>query len=173
MDSPGTDRNDWSAWVDLHGSALLLYARQIVAAEDAEDVVQEAFIRFWRARRAEQSGPELTAYMYTCVKSCALDYRRGQKRRVERELNAQRGGATPQETHPADALQREERLRAVDLALARLPEEQRELFVMKTCTALSFAQIGQVLKISANTAASRYRYACETLRAKLAREVTP
>ena len=61
----------------------------------------------------------------------------------------------------------------VDQALSALPEDQREIFVLKTCTDLTFQQIAQVLELSANTAASRYRYACDGLRKRLAREVAP
>jgi DNA-directed RNA polymerase specialized sigma24 family protein len=43
--------DEWSAWLDEHGPALVLLARQWVPTQaDAEDVVQEAFVRGWRSR---------------------------------------------------------------------------------------------------------------------------
>lgn len=43
--------DEWKAWLDEHGAALLLFARQHVRSmADAEDVLQEAFVRFWRSR---------------------------------------------------------------------------------------------------------------------------
>ena len=53
------------------------------------------------------------------------------------------------------------------MALARLPEDQREVLALKTEGELTFEEIGLVLGIPANTAASRYRYALEKLRAAL------
>jgi RNA polymerase sigma-70 factor (ECF subfamily) len=49
-------------------------------------------------------------------------------------------------------------------ALRELPGDQREVVVLHIWADLTFAQIGDVLQISANTAASRYRYAFAKLR---------
>src|SRR5262245_57172167 len=80
--------DDWSAWLGGHGAALVLLARQYAPAHaDAEDIVQEAFIRFWRSR---QRAADPTAYLYTCVKHCALEWLRGRRRRARREEAAAR-----------------------------------------------------------------------------------
>ena len=52
-------------------------------------------------------------------------------------------------------------------ALTMLPPEQREVLSLKIAGELTFAQIGEVLSVSQNTAASRYRYALEKLHAVL------
>jgi DNA-directed RNA polymerase specialized sigma24 family protein len=45
------DEEHWSAWLAEHGPALVLLARQWVSGRaDAEDAVQEAFVRAWKAR---------------------------------------------------------------------------------------------------------------------------
>ena len=60
-----------------------------------------------------------------------------------------------------------ERAERLDRALAALPLEQREIVAMKVEGGLTFAEVAGVLGISANTAASRYRYALIKLRAVL------
>jgi DNA-directed RNA polymerase specialized sigma24 family protein len=46
------DTDDWTQWLDRHGGTLLLLARQWAPTpSDAADIVQEAFLRFWRSRR--------------------------------------------------------------------------------------------------------------------------
>ena len=69
------------------------------------------------------------------------------------------------------AMEHEERRAAIEAALAKLPEPQREVLVMKVWAKLSFPQIGQALYIPPDTAASRYRYALEKLRGELAEEL--
>ena len=52
----------------------------------------------------------------------------------------------------------------VAAAIDLLPREQREVLVMKIWNELTFAEIGEALEISQNTAASRYRYALASLK---------
>lgn len=54
--------------------------------------------------------------------------------------------------------------RELEVALKKLPPEQREVVVMKIWGELKFEEIAKELNISQNTAASRYRYALEGLR---------
>ena len=169
---------EWQAWLGRHGPAMLLLARQWVPSRaDAEDVVQEAFLRFWRSpRRTQVSVADPVAYLFGCVKHAALDWQRGGRRRARREEAA--GLATgPNASSPdpllTGGLEREERRMAVEAALAQLPEAQREVLVMKVWGGLSFPQIAQALGVPPDTAASRYRYALAKLRGQLAEELIP
>ena len=157
--------DEWAVWLDRHGAALVLFARQRVASRaDAEDVVQDAFVRFWRTR---QRATDPAAYLYACVKHCALDWQRGRERRSRRERKAARPEAEPLFSGPPE---QEERRAAIEAVLRNLPDAQREVLVMKIWGGLSFPQIAEALRISANTAASRYRYALAKLREPLAEE---
>src|SRR5437870_5206085 len=81
--SMATDASAWHSWLDGHGPSLLLFARQWVTSRpDAEDIVQEAFVRFWRCRLQAR---EPAAYLYRCVKNCALEWLRAGQRRGRRE----------------------------------------------------------------------------------------
>jgi RNA polymerase sigma-70 factor (ECF subfamily) len=161
---PGAS-DEWTVWLDHHGAALVLLAQQWLASRaDAEDVVQEAFVRFWRSR---QQAANPAAYLYACVKHCALDWQRSRRRQSRRDEAAARPEA---ESWFAGPLEQEERRAAITAALRTLPENQREVLVMKIWGGLSFPQIAEVLRVSANTAASRYRYALAKLREQLAEE---
>ena len=77
------DAREWAQWLGRHGPALLLLARQWVPSRaDAEDAVQDGCLRFWRSR---EKADDPAAYLYACVRSAALDFVRGGRRRGRRE----------------------------------------------------------------------------------------
>ena len=167
------DGQEWRAWLGRHGPAMLLLARQWVRSRaDAEDVVQDAFLRFWRTRdRADDP----VAYLYACVKRAALDWHRGGQRRARREqaVAGSRPEAGQDEPMLTSPLEREERRAAVEAALEMLPESQREVLVMKVWAQLTYPQIAEALGVPPDTAASRYRYGLAKLREALAEEMIP
>lgn len=158
--------DDWQTWFDRHGSALLLLARQFVNSRaDAEDIVQEAFVRFWRSR---QRVNDPAAFVFACVRRCAIDWQRSRQRQTQREEQAARPEAEPLFATVED----NERRATIEIALRELPAEQSEVLVMKVWGQLTFPQIAEALETSPNTAASRYRYALAKLREALAEEPT-
>ena len=166
-DAAAPNPTHWPAWLDEHGPALLLLARQWTPdLATAEDIVQEGFLRFWRSRENATHPP---AYLYACVKRCALEWHRSRHRRKRREESV----AEPESSGAAllsGPIELDERRQQIEGALARLPELQREVLVMKVWGMLSFVQIGQALEIPPDTAASRYRYALVKLREQLPEE---
>ncbi|MBL7221801.1 MAG: sigma-70 family RNA polymerase sigma factor [Phycisphaerae bacterium] len=160
------DYGQWSAWLDEHGPTLVLLARQWTESHaEAEDVVQDAFVRFWPKRA---SARDARAYLYSCVRSAAMDRRRSDARRRRREELAR--PADNEENLFEHTLEQDERREAIEKTLRSLPDEQKEVVIMKIWGQLTFQGIGQALAISANTAASRYRYALTSLRKSLQQE---
>ena len=130
---------------------------------DAEDAVQETFMAMVRSRKRLARVHNLTAYLFAALRHAAA---RCAERRRRRPIAAQDAvqGAPAERDGPAPADPRRERLRR---ALRALPAEQRDVLALKVDGGLTFAEIGQALAVSANTAASRYRYALGKLRAAL------
>ena len=160
------DSDQWTVWLDEHIATLILLARQWVPCRaDAEDVVQEAFVRFWRSRH-RVSDP--AAFFYACVKNVALDWQRNRKRQNRREEAVARADSS---TLFAGPLEQSERRLAIEAALGGLPINQREVLVMRIWGGLSFPQIAEALEISDNTTKSRYRYALAKLSEQLAEEL--
>jgi RNA polymerase sigma-70 factor (ECF subfamily) len=158
MENVATHEEDWKVCFAELGPGLVLFARQFVrTGADAEDIVQEAFVRFWRKQHSIAN----RGLLYATVRSVALDLLRRDIRRARREATASLD--MEQTTEPQfdfdDGSQRE-----LAAAIQLLPVEQREVLVMKIWNELTFAEIGAALEISQNTAASRYRYALAALK---------
>lgn len=153
------DHEHWKACFSELAPGLLLFARQWVrTSADAEDIVQEAFVKFWRADRNIGN----RGLLYSAVRTTALDFIRRDSRRARRELAVFSESDEAVQFEIDDESQRE-----LTAAVDRLPQEQREVLVMKIWNDLTFAEIGEALGISQNTAASRYRYALTALKKAL------
>ncbi|HZL35244.1 MAG TPA: sigma factor [Tepidisphaeraceae bacterium] len=89
-------------WRDLlarHGPALLLFARQgSECASDAQDAVQEGFVRYWRARARARDD---VSYLYSCVRTAALDLARASRRMRARKHKSRRRKAGHPRSRPA------------------------------------------------------------------------
>ena len=101
------------------------------------------------------------ALLYATVRSIALDSIRRNTRRERREAAAL--AEADQSVQPSFEIENESE-QSLAAAIALLPDEQREVLVMKIWNDLTFAEIASVLGISQNTAASRYRYALAALK---------
>jgi RNA polymerase sigma-70 factor (ECF subfamily) len=161
------EQDGWKHWIEAHGPRLLLCARQWTRSlADAEDVLQEAFVRYWRHQRHLPGDPG--ALLVTSIRRAALDLARREDRRVAREQRADGAIEAPDESIfqglPGEG---DERRQEIEAALRRLPAEQREVLVLKIWQELTFEQIAGELGIPPNTAASRYRYALTALRKQL------
>lgn len=147
-------------WFHEHFDAMWrLAARLGVPREHVDDVVQEAFITADRRARDIAPGAERRFLMSVTVKLAANQRRRGKTQRlalaeVER---------TPPEASPSaeQLLARKQLRELLELALAELNPEQRDVFVLHELEGCAVAEIATLLEIPLGTAASRLARARE------------
>ena len=148
---------------------LLLFARQWVPEQGAaEDIVQQAFVRFWKKHRSADRAH--FPLLYAATRTIALDHLRGEERRVRRENHPDAPmphTGTPCFDLACDDLDRAETAVALETALRELPDEQREVVVLKVWGELTFQEIADTVDAPLNTVAARYRYALGKLRDRI------
>jgi RNA polymerase sigma-70 factor (ECF subfamily) len=149
---------DWCLRLyERKAAELILYGRALgLSHGEAEDVLQETFLALMQKPQVPLK-PE-----HYCVRSFrnrALNYRRSLWRRLTRELEARRWFEKSPSEGPAEHA-------AMD-CLAGLPMEQREVIVLKIWHRCTFEEIGELLDISPNTAAGRYRYGLQKIKLQL------
>jgi len=154
----GDEQSDWCERLyEAKAPELILYGRALgLSHGEAEDVLQETFLALM-----QRPEPPLLPDRY-CVRSFrnrALNYRRSLWRRLTRELESQRWFERSEAESPAE--------HAAMRCLAELPSEQREVIVLKIWHEYTFEEIGELLAISPNTAAGRYRYGLQKMKAHL------
>ncbi len=167
------DREFWSRWFEEHAGRLLLFARQQTRGEeDAQDVLQDAFLRMWNTAQ-RQPGLDLPslAFAFTSIRRCAIDLGRKTTRRSRREEESADEGERVA-WFESDLEQREER-EELERAMRQLPENYQEVLFLKIWGGMTFQAIADMQGISINTVASRYRYALNALRKQLSSTSAP
>ena len=170
-----------AAFVQLvrrHQGPLYNFAlRQVRVPQQAEDVVQDTFVRVVQNAAEFKHEARFTTWVYTITRNLCIDYLRKRALRKHPSLDEQRGedGDGPtlgeQTADPRASVEREatsselkERIaRAVDM----LPDEQREVFLMREIANLPFKEIAEITSVPENTVKSRMRYALERLQEAL------
>lgn len=134
----------------------------------AEDCVHDVFVGFAGAVGKVNIRSSLKGYLLTCVANRARD--RLHKRPRQQNCQLEEANCPATSVDPAAELIGGEDAARVFQALARLPYEQREVFVLHVQGEMKFREIARSLGVSIGTVQSRYRYAIEKLRSFLGKE---
>ncbi len=153
---------------------VLRYVRDTVAAED---VTQDTFLRVVRSADHYVREAKFTTWLFTIARNLCVDASRRAKHRnmasldapidsesgtAKIEFVASEGPAVDRQAIGGELKQR------MQLAIAELPEEQREIFLLREVGDLQFNEIAEIIGVPENTVKSRMRYALEKLREALA-----
>jgi RNA polymerase sigma-70 factor (ECF subfamily) len=149
--------------VRIHQRRAYLVARAVVMThEDAEDAVQEGFMRAYQALDRFDAGQSFGAWLNRIVANAALDLSRRRKVRAADELS---------DTYPSvfrDPAEDSELHERLQEALATLPERARAVLVLHDIEGFTHAEIGELLGIPGGTARSDLHHARQKLKALLA-----
>lgn len=156
------DPRGFAGLVRMHQRRAYSVARAIVLThEDAEDAVQEGFLRAYQALATFDPGKPFGAWLNRIIANAALDLARRKKVRNAEELS----DAMPSPFRdPAEDAELRARLQD---ALAKLPERSRAVIVLHDVEGFTHAEIGEMLGIPGGTARSDLHHARQRLRGLL------
>ena len=159
---------------------LLGFIRSRVSSvEEAEDILQDVFFQFVSGFETIESLDRVTSWLYSVARNKIIDrYRRDAARpkRTDFELISGKDEDSPLtlqdilpdlDNTPEATLLREAIWDEISDALAELPADQREIFILNEIEEKSFREISEETGVSINTLLSRKRYAIMALRKRL------
>ena len=168
---------DTAAFEELynrHRAALFrAVLRQAGNRQAAEDIYQEVWSRIIRSRENYRPTAKFTTYMYRIARNCMIDFYR-RTGRHDQVIVAQDPGFEPAaaDGDPVAAAETADVRARLSAALASLPNEQREVFLLREEGGLSLDEIGAVVGAGRETVKSRLRYALGKLREACGQDTT-
>ena len=167
------------SWPQSHGEVAALVAayadrlvrfafRQLGNRQDAEDAVQEVFVRAFADRSNRTKVSAVGPYLYRAVANACTDLlrKRGCAAVFREEVDAEE--ILSASDSPVEAAQAAEGLRRAERLLKRLPNQQAEAIRLRVFDGLRLGEIAEVLGCPVNTVCSRLRYGFQKLRSLVA-----
>jgi len=156
-----------------HGDSLYRYLLRLsLNRATAEDLFQEAWGKIIKARLNYRPTAKFSTFLFRVAHNCFIDYLRRNKRHtaeanIDPDLSADPGNTPEELTERHQARQR------LSDALQQIPNEQREVFLLREEAGLSIDEIAAVTGVNRETAKSRLRYAIDKLKTTLADPDSP
>jgi RNA polymerase sigma-70 factor (ECF subfamily) len=173
--SIGGDANSFNELIKRWERPIYALAyRQIGREEDARDVCQETFLRAYRALNGFRGQAKFSSWLYRIALNLCRDWLRRERRTPivavseDVDLIELASKLEPSES-VEDRVARHDLSRAVERAMAVLPEEQRTAILLKEYHGLTFQEIADLVGCPLSTAKTRLYQGLAVLRRELAR----
>jgi RNA polymerase sigma-70 factor, ECF subfamily len=151
--------NAYATLVDLHMRRALSISWGIVRNEhDAEDIVQEAFVKAYEKIGSMRSGDAFAPWLFRIVTNLSLDHLRRQKRRPSEELRDDFASSSRTDAPPLEAL-----AARIDTAILTLPEMQQLVARLHLIEEMSHSEVARITGLSEGTIRSHLSHARKKL----------
>lgn len=155
-------------------------ARMAGPAYDPEELAHEVFVRVWKSAHRYEPSARLSTWLLTIARNLFLNELRYKARHptvsmdvlLEEGHSRFEGSSGASAVHPDAALVERELQEAIDVALQKLPENQRSAMILRRYEDLSYEEISAVLGVSVGSVKSLLFRARTTLREMLAEHLS-
>ena len=164
------DKSSFKRLFDEHYQPLCNYAFRIIHdLDEAEDIVQEVFVKLWHQRTAIEIKKNPTSYIYTMVRNQAFEVIRRSTTglRVKEDLRYIQENAVLQNVDDVE-IEKYLLIDQIYTSIRQLPPKCGEIFTMSKINGLTYTQIAETLDISVKTVESQMGKALRLLRTMLA-----
>ena len=168
----GDERAFTAIVTEFEGTVYRFAYHMVGNREDAMDVSQEVFVKLWRSLSSFRGDASFQAWLLQITKNTALDLLRKQAHtplsltHPDKEENVKTLDVadTDANANPQAAYEKRETVETVRRAIGRLPEDQRQVLVLRDMEGLSYETIARVLSLEIGTVKSRLHRARNSLR---------
>ncbi len=159
------DRVAFAGWVNQHQRPLFAVVwRYVKNDQDAQDVVQAAFVRAWQGLPTFRGDSSLRTWLYRIAVNLALNHKRDARGRPSGEIPED--AASPDQPVPGRMEDAELQAR-LSAAVEELPKKQRLVVELRVQQDLSFREVADVVASTEDSAKANFHHAIKRLRALL------
>lgn len=158
----GGDERAATLLVERHAPAVARFVASLGARAEADEVVQDTFVRAFGSLDAFRGESALRTWLFTIARRLVLDRRRAERRRGDDAPIDEADAAT--EYDALDGMVAHETQARLQGALARLTPTQREVFLLRVNEGLSYKEIAEVAGTTEGSARVHYHNAMRTVK---------
>ena len=159
----GGDERAATALVERHAPALARYLASVGARSDAEELVQDTFVRAFQGIDNFRAESSLRTWLFTIARRLLLDRRRSGARRGRHEVEAPDGVDAAREHTALDDLVAGETQGRLRLAVERLTPTQRDVFLLRVVEGHAYKEIARIAGTTEGSARVHYHNAIRSI----------
>ncbi|MCI1741311.1 MAG: sigma-70 family RNA polymerase sigma factor [Prevotella sp.] len=162
LGSPATFRKGFERLINVYSEPLYWKIRRIVLIhEDADDVLQNTFLKIWSKWSQFQGKSNLSTWIYRIAINEAIDYLRRKKNLIE--ISSDDDLSVANHLLADDYFDGDEAEALLQEAIARLPEVQRTVFNLRYYNDMKYSEISQILNTSEGSLKASYHLAVQKI----------